>query len=305
MRVGAIDIGTNTILLLIAEVQSGGSIQIIRDEHAIARLGKGIDADRVMKPQAFERAVEFLLRFKTILNAEQVDSVSVTATSFLRDTKNKKEFVEYIRSRTGFEIRILTGDEEGNFTYQGAIDEFLQSENRGNFAVLDIGGGSTELSLGIGNQVLQRKSLDIGSVRLTERMLTTSPPTQKAIETARAYIREQVAAFPLLPSSARLVGVAGTLTTLAAIELELQQYDREAVSGHTLTYTTIQSIFDDLSRRSLQELTSHPQILPERADILVAGILILLVTMEYLERKEITVSDRGLRYGVLLHSLPR
>jgi exopolyphosphatase/guanosine-5'-triphosphate,3'-diphosphate pyrophosphatase len=193
---------------------------------------------------------------------------------------------------------VLSGDEEGTLTYLGAVSEFRKPGAKQKFAVLDIGGGSTELSTGTNVQVVQRTSLDIGSVRLTERILKISPPEQVALDEAEKYIETHVKRFEQLSPNARLIGVAGTLTTLAALDLGLQQYDRTAVSGHTLNIDSIRRIFNDLRMKSLDELKRYPQILPERADILVGGILILLKTLTALQRREIIASDRGLRYGM-------
>ncbi|MCI0706636.1 MAG: Ppx/GppA family phosphatase [Ignavibacteriae bacterium] len=303
MRIGAIDIGTNTILLLIADVQADGSLSVVRDEHAIARLGKGVDEHRRVLPATFDRAVEFLRPYQAILNKERVDTVTVCATSFLRDALNKQEFIDHVKKHVGYDVRVLSGEEEATLTYLGAISEFYSPGSSQRFAVIDIGGGSTELTFGTDINVSRRKSLDIGSVRLTERVLKSSPPSRAALDNASQLIRQQVQSFPHPSQSARLIGVAGTLTTLAAMDLRLAQYDRTAVSGHVLHLKTIRTIFDELSVQSLDEIKAHPQILPERADILLAGVLILLETLEVFGRDEITASDRGLRYGMILEKI--
>jgi len=300
MRVGAIDIGTNTILLLVADIQPDGTLVVVRDEHAIARLGKGVDSRHMILPETFARAVEFLQPYQSIMSAEHVDVVTVCGTSFLRDAQNKNEFIESVQQKLGLQIRVLSGDEEGDLTYLGGISEFRTAARKSDFAVLDIGGGSTELTVGTDSTVSHRVSFDIGSVRLTERFLKTSPPVSGGLESAREYIRTHLQRLAHLPASARLIGVAGTLTTLAAMELNLKHYDRNAVSGHVLTSATIHKVFEELSTKNLDEIKTYPQILPARADILLAGILILREILDTLEREEITVSDRGLRFGMAI-----
>ncbi|MBI3788026.1 MAG: Ppx/GppA family phosphatase, partial [Ignavibacteriales bacterium] len=209
----------------------------------------------------------------------------------------------FISQELGFTIEVLSGDEEAELTYLGAISEFLEADSQQNFAVLDIGGGSTELTTGIGSRVTNKQSLDIGCVRLTERIFKTSPPLALSIERGVKQIQEHLAAYPLLPAHAKLIGVAGTLTTLAALDLNLPTYDKERVSGHILTLESIQRIFHILKTKSVEELTAYPQILAGRADVLLAGIMILLEVMKKIRADQITVSDRGLRYGIALREV--
>ncbi len=190
-------------------------------------------------------------------------------------------------------------------TYLGAVGEFIEKGDNQNFAVLDIGGGSTEITSGRGTQVHSRQSHDIGCVRLTERYLKSSPPATAEITRATESINEHIGPLQSLTGAARLIGVAGTLTTLAAIDLNLPTYDPLKVSGHRLSRETTESIFDKLRTKTVGQLKEIPQILPGRADILVAGVLILLEVMSALESEEITVSDRGLRYGVVMREVMR
>jgi exopolyphosphatase / guanosine-5'-triphosphate,3'-diphosphate pyrophosphatase len=221
-------------------------------------------------------------------------------TSALRDAANSREFIQFIRTKIGIDITILTGDEEADLTYLGGVSEFIGSNRSQQFVVLDIGGGSTEVVVGKSSNVESKVSLDIGSVRLTERFLKTSPPLPSGLKEAQEYIRVQVRALADLANRTRCIGVAWTLTTLAAIDLQLQTYDRNRVSGHVLALAVIESIFDRLKGKRLEELKVIPQILPQRADIILAGIMILLEVMKKIGVEQITASDRGLRYGILM-----
>jgi exopolyphosphatase / guanosine-5'-triphosphate,3'-diphosphate pyrophosphatase len=301
MRLTAIDIGTNTVLMLVADVSAGGVVSPVRDEQVIARLGKGVDAERRITPEATARVLAHLKDYKAISESLRSDAIFACGTSALRDAANGQEFAEEVRDKLGFEVTILSGLEEAEWTYRGAVSEFCSEDSRSPFAVLDIGGGSTELTIGEGLEVAQRASLDVGSVRLTERILINSPPQPEALELAANEVRNWVFRLPELPSATRLIGVAGTPTTLAAIDLKLQRYDRQFVSGHRLTTRTIETIFAHLKTRTVREIMEDsPLIQPGRADIIVAGILILLESMRKLGVEAITVSDRGLRYGVAL-----
>jgi exopolyphosphatase/guanosine-5'-triphosphate,3'-diphosphate pyrophosphatase len=300
MRTSAIDIGTNTILMLIADVNASGEFHVIRDEHVIARLGKGVDSKRMILPETFERVLGYLKDYKRIHEEVRSEKMVACGTSALRDAANSREFIDYIKKHLGFEISILSGDEEADLTYLGGISEFLGSGTEQQYAVVDIGGGSTEFTSGRGASITSKISLDIGSVRLTERFLKTSPPGAAGLQDAQRYAVEHLRDLPKLTPHTHCIGVAGTLTTLAAIDLQLKAYDRRRVSGHILTLETIRGIFNRLKRKRLDEIRAIPQILPQRADIILAGILILLEIMKKIGADRITASDRGLRYGIIL-----
>jgi exopolyphosphatase/guanosine-5'-triphosphate,3'-diphosphate pyrophosphatase len=300
MRVAAIDIGTNTILLLIADLEADGSVSVIRDEQVIARLGKGVDANRFILPETFDKALRYLRDYQTIIDQANVDRFIACGTSFLRDSCNRDEFVGFIKDELGIEIKVLSGDQEASLTYEGAISEFVKPDIEQHFAVLDIGGGSTELSFGRENKIESRVSLDIGSVRLTERFLKTSPPSDQGLNEATRFVRSQLCTLVRYPATTTLLGVAGTLTTLAALDLKLTHYDRSRVNGHVLSQNTIESIFRGLKTKTTEEIGRYSEILPGRVDIIVAGILILLEVLKATGREEIIVSDRGLRYGIAL-----
>ncbi len=300
MRIAAIDIGTNTILMVIADVDRSGAIRVLRDEHVIARLGKGVDERRSILPETFERASACLAEFKRIADEARAERIVACGTSALRDASNRSEFIRSIHSKLGIEITVLSGGEEAELTFIGAVSEFLDPRKEQDFAVLDIGGGSTELTLGKNTNVLSGQSLDVGSVRLTERILKTSPPAAESLVRATEEVRRVLGVLGKVHDSTYAIGVAGTLTTLAAIDLQLPVYDRTKVSGHLLTFETVQRIYDSFRTKTLDEIKQVPQVLPERADILLAGMLILLEAMKRLRLRKIAVSDRGLRFGMLM-----
>ena len=286
--------------MLIAEFSSDGRLTVLRDEHVIARLGKGVDEHRAITPEATERVLGFLRSFRDLSDQLRSERIIACGTSALRDAVNGPQFIESVRQKLGLELRVLSGDEEAGLTYLGAVSEFLRPGEEQNFGVLDIGGGSTEFVLGTGTTIQRKQSLEIGSVRLTERVLKTSPPSSPAMNEALNEIRAQLDSLPPVPPRTQLIGVAGTLTTLAALDLQLSAYDPSRVSGHVLTLDTVKEIFNHLRTKSVEEILSYPQVLPGRADVLLAGILILLEVMRRVNADRITVSDRGLRYGIAI-----
>jgi exopolyphosphatase / guanosine-5'-triphosphate,3'-diphosphate pyrophosphatase len=300
MRLASIDIGTNTILMLVADVQHDGSLEVVKDEHFIGRLGKGVDEHGVIQKETFQRVQDILSQLKDIADSLSINRISACGTSALRDAKNRQEFIDFIKEKLGFDIQILTGKEEAELTYLGAVSDYLPNADSENYAVLDIGGGSTEIVVGSGALVTSSSSMDIGSVRLTERILKRNPPIDIALENAAVLVRNHLQNIYPLSSTTKMIGVAGTLTTLAALDLRIPEFDRNLVNRHTLTIESIDRIFLELRPLTLDQLRRYSQIHPSRADILLAGIIILRETLRKVNLSKITVSDRGLRYGIVI-----
>lgn len=307
MRVASIDIGSNTILLLIADITPDGALIVVRDEQIIARLGKGVDASRRITAETFSRVLGFLQRLKATAEANGATNIVASGSSALRDARNGADFVRDVKTRIGLEIEALSGQMEAELTYRGAVSEFLRTPGaHRSYAVLDIGGGSTELTIGEEGAVLRKASLDVGAVRLTERILKTSPPSSLAISQALNEVRSWISTLPRLLPTTRLIGVAGTVTTLAAIDLNLPVYDPKRVSGHFIRLETIEQIYEKLLTKSVVEMIRiFPQIQLGRADIILAGVIVLIEALKRFGVQGITASDRGLRYGLALREFSK
>ncbi len=301
MRVAAIDIGTNTILMLIAE-QVDGVMRLVRDEHAIARMGKRVDRQRRILPESFDRVEGVLRSYLDICRTERCDMVLAAGTSALRDAENREDFLDYMRTKLGVSVRILSGDEEARLTYRGAVSGLTNAASLQRRAVLDIGGGSTEIIEGTGGEVLTARSVDVGSVRLSERFFPVLPPPSAALEYAAREVTAALSFVKPMEAGRLCIGVAGTLTTLASIDLGLARFERERVDGHLLERPRIEAIFEKLLPLSLAEVLAIPQILPQRADIILAGVLILRLYMDRAGLASIRVTDRGLRHGLALEA---
>jgi len=302
MIISSIDIGTNTILLLIAEVENGKIVKVVHDQQVIARLGEGVDRNRVISDAAFRRAIDFLIAYRETTVQLHSDKTVAVGTSALRDATNGKEICAGIAMSTGINIEILSGDDEAQWTFFGALTGNEAPEGR--LTVIDIGGGSTEIISGTSSTIERKVSLDIGCVRITERMLSPLPPSEHRLAAAREFVANAFAP-PLLSgvSSSHAIGVAGTVTTLAAMKLQLQEYDPARVHGHILHKDDIRSAVQSLATKNIEEIRMIPQVSPGRADILLAGSIILLEFMEAGHLEEITVSDRGLRYGIVMREI--
>lgn len=286
--------------MLIADIHSDGSISVITDEHFIARLGKGVDEHGNISQETFARTLKILSQLKIIANSYNVEKLKAFGTSALRTAKNSTEFIQFIKNRLSIDIQIISAKEEAELSYMGAISDFIDESENNKFAVLDIGGGSTELVKGNETKIIEYASIDIGCVRLTERILKNSPPDMEAITETTILVQKHIDPLNSLSRDIKLIGVAGTLTTLAAIDLNLIEFDKTKVNHHLLTLNKIIEIYDQLKLCTIEQILNYPSIHPLRADIILAGIIILKEIMNKVEKREIIVSDRGLRYGLLL-----
>jgi exopolyphosphatase / guanosine-5'-triphosphate,3'-diphosphate pyrophosphatase len=309
MRIAALDIGTNTALLLIAEAD-GQSFRVLRDDHAIARLGEGVDRDRVIIEAAYLRLRDILKRHAATIESLNVDTIAAVGTSVFRDAKNSDEIVQRTKSDTGIEIEILSGEDEARWGCIGAIFGMTDVQNA---AVIDIGGGSTEISIVKEGDFAGGESIDIGAVRLTERCFKTNPIMPEAADDARRIIRESLnrstessKILKSIKNISSLIAVAGTPTTLAAMHLGLDVFDALKVQNYVLQKDDIDQLLSMLLKTDTATLLHNfPAINKARADILPAGTLILYEAMEYLGVDSIRVSTRGLRYGIALREIKR
>jgi exopolyphosphatase/guanosine-5'-triphosphate,3'-diphosphate pyrophosphatase len=303
MKVASIDIGTNTLLLLIADVKDGKIIPL-HNSQIIARLGKNVDASGLIQKEAFDKVLNALIEFKKISEKFGVEKIFAIGTSALRDAKNRDDFLNFIKEKTGIEIKVISGEEEAKLTYLGAVSGLDEKFLNQKISVIDIGGGSTEVILGSGFEIKKFISLNIGTVRITEKFLKHSPPLDEEINNAKFYIQnefEKVKNFEFEGST--LVGVAATVTTIASYYLKLETYNGERVNGYVMGIETIEGIYKTFKNLSVDEIRKIPQISKGREDVIFAGVLILLEFMRKFNFNSIIASDRGVRYGVIFNLL--
>jgi len=297
-RYASIDIGTNTILMVVADVSGDGTLKSVYDGQQLPRMGKDVDANRIISEEAIGRVVEALQIFKHKARELNASSIFACGTSALRDAKNRDTVVQIIREKTGIDVDIISGEQEAEYTYLGALSG-LQSSS-GYIGVLDIGGGSTELVVGKNSTMVSRRSINVGSVRLTEQFFPVLPPSEENMQTATEQITKSIGSEIQNYRIDKLIGVAGTVTTLAAIAKNLDTFSPELIDGYELPRSEIDHLFSKYSEYTLEEMKAIPQIVPGREDILLAGIIILKSHLSALNQRSIIVSTRGLRYGQIL-----
>jgi exopolyphosphatase/guanosine-5'-triphosphate,3'-diphosphate pyrophosphatase len=303
-RVAVIDVGTNSTRLLVADVE-GRQVAEVERHSRVTRLGRGVDLSGQLSDEAIEAACEAIADYVSICQERGATAVDMIATSAVRDASNGSAFVAELRERFALAARVLDGEEEAQLTYLGATSERLPTEPT---LVLDIGGGSTELVIGTGIEISFHTSLQAGVVRHTERHLSTDPPTTVELEALAADVRALVEAAivdKVDESPKAAIAVAGTPTSLAAMEMELDPYDPKRVHGHVLSLQSIQRLLSQLASAPLSERIQIVGLHPDRAPTIIAGVVILIEAMRIIGLDSVKVSEHDILYGsAITASLP-
>jgi exopolyphosphatase / guanosine-5'-triphosphate,3'-diphosphate pyrophosphatase len=293
VRVAAVDCGTNSIRLLITE-----SGETIHRELRIVRLGQDVDRTGRLAPEAIERTRAALADYADVIAANDVARVRMVATSATRDAANRDEFVTMVRTTLGADPEVISGREEAELSFAGAVATITGLGGR--VLLVDLGGGSTELVLG-GADPLQLHSMDVGSVRMTERHLHDDPPTAAQLAAVVADVGaalERASRDVPIPQADSLVGVAGTVTTVAAMALGLTEYDSAAIHGARLASAQVVEIADRLAHMTHDERAAVRVIHPGRVDVITAGAIVLRTVVERSGLDEIVVSEHDILDGI-------
>jgi exopolyphosphatase/guanosine-5'-triphosphate,3'-diphosphate pyrophosphatase len=304
-RTACIDVGTNTALLLVADLDpESGRILPVEHRQTIVRLGESVDEERVIRSEALLRLIGSMSAYSELCRTLGVQKIIAFGTSALRDAKNRTEIIEEVLRTTGIELRCISGEEEAELTFFGAVAGMAEVPEP--FTVIDIGGGSTEIIMGTATEVERSVSINIGSVRLTERFFTTLPPDPLELESAREEINRQLSTnlVKFYTSRQDVFGVAGTLTTIAQVCMGDLEFNPEKVHGFRLEYEQVRQMLERLQRMPLLEIVALG--IPEgRADVITMGTLILHQFMHLSDVGTVTVSIHGLRFGMALKELIR
>jgi exopolyphosphatase / guanosine-5'-triphosphate,3'-diphosphate pyrophosphatase len=296
-RVAVIDIGTNSARLLVADV-ADGRVSPVERRSTVTRLGRGVDLSGRLSAEAIEDACAAVGEYVETIGALGIETVDAIATSAVRDADNGAAFVAELRERFALSARVLDGEEEARLTYLGASSEHTPTRPT---LVIDIGGGSTELIVGHGNRIDFHTSLQAGVVRHSERHIGSDPPTAIELEGLAADVRGLIeTAVEEGVGAEEGIAVAGTPTSLAAVEMELVPYDPERVHGHVLELRSIQRMLSRLASAPLAERVEIPGLHPERAPTIVAGVVILVEAMRAFGLEEIAVSEHDILYGTAI-----
>ena len=301
MRVAAIDCGTNSIRLLIADITDGTLIDVIRTM-VIVRLGEGVDKTGEFSQGALGRTFAALDSFEALIREHNPERIRFVATSASRDVSNRAEFVSGIKSRLGIEPDVISGDEEAELSFIGATADLLNQVNppEAPYLVIDIGGGSTEFVLGT-SAPTESISTNIGCVRMTERNLTSDPPTTAQIAAATADVDAAIdQAFQVVPiaQAKSLIGLAGSVTTVAALALGLSEYDSEKIHGSRISAKAVHQVTQDLLHMKRADRAALGPMHEGRIDVIGGGALVLDRIMQRTGIREVLVSERDILDGI-------
>jgi len=300
-RLAGIDIGTLTCRLLIADLPVRSSLKELRSERRILRLGEGVDRSKRLTGAAMDRVIQCLKEWRALIDSYGVDACTAVATSAVRDATNRQEFLDRVKYQVGFDVEVITGEEEARRTMLGIRSGLPAGVS--DVLALDIGGGSTEFILDRIGQISTVRSIDVGVVRLNERILQHDPPTTEEIQQAREWIRNDTEKVMVaLPQRAGLtfVGTAGTITSLAAMAQQLPTYEPARIHNYPLMLEAIVDLEQQLLTRTKAARIGLLGLEQNREDVIAAGAIIIRTIMETLGEQECLVSDLGLREGVLL-----
>jgi exopolyphosphatase/guanosine-5'-triphosphate,3'-diphosphate pyrophosphatase len=300
VRYGAVDIGTNSIRLLIADVDRNDAVAVphtLDRRMIITRLGQGVDATHRLHPDAIRRTVDVLAEYRRALDQSGVERIRVTATSAARDAENRDDFFREAKEALGVEPELLAGADEARLSFLGATTGL---DAPAPYLVVDIGGGSTEFVYGHG-QPEALISVDTGCVRITEQFLTSDPPEPEELSAAVSVVRDHLAdverAIPDARRAATLIGLAGTITTVAA--LELGGYDPARTHHFRLTRAAAEDVFRTLATETAEQRRHNPGLDPGRVDVIVGGTAVLVTIMRVLEFEEMLVSEADILDGLV------
>lgn len=314
MKYASIDIGTNTILMLIGEIvgdfpgkdgvnfNGNGSLNVnrIADFYEVPRVGKNVSATRKLAPDAMDRGFEVLGRYRAIARDYGVKKIVASATSAVRDAANRQDFIKSVKDKFDFDVEVISGEIEAKLGYLAAASG-LPDRVEPTF-VIDIGGGSTELSYGTGAKPAKFMSIDVGAVRVTEKFFAHNPPSDDELKNAVEFIEDALKVYPFHEITPKLIfALAGTATTLALIAQGKYEFDVDAVTNYEMSYDALKNVFENIRWKSPVEIRQMTQAAEGRADVLLAGALILLKVLEEVGAKKFLTTDRGLRYGYLLY----
>lgn len=293
----SIDIGTNSVRLFVGRFVNRG-LEAVETRLISTRLGEGVNSSAMLSREAMERTCVALIELQRVLNQYKLEKIIVTATSAVRDGKNREQFIALVKQKTGWDVSVLSGEEEAQASFNGAIKELdaLKIPLQQNVVVLDVGGGSTELIYGLlSGKVMYSGSAQVGAVRLSELcLLDLDKMTGMAQERLQPLVDNINGNTPFT-----LVGVGGTITTLVSLELGATDYQASAVTGYRLNRDVIADWLKRLAGMNLSTRAALPGMSPGREDIIVAGLVIILTSMELLETDYLIVSDADLLQGII------
>lgn len=304
MKLAALDVGTNTVLMLVVEVSAEAGIAKLADLSRITRLGRGVDSTGRLDPSSAQATLDAIISFVDRAYVLGAEKILTAATAALRDAADGPEFIARVKAAAGIDLAIISGETEAQLSWLASV-KGLGLDAAAKLLIVDIGGGSTELIRAQPGGGIQAVSLQIGSVRLTERIVRSDPPHAREAADLRIAIDNALSTVRWNYQPEVMVGIAGTVTTIGAVALGLDHYESERVHGSRLSHEAVLQMLGRLGSVSLEERKRIPCMEPGRADVIFAGAAILERVMAHFHVKEIVVSDQGVRWGLVWRELEK
>jgi exopolyphosphatase / guanosine-5'-triphosphate,3'-diphosphate pyrophosphatase len=293
-RIAGIDIGTNTILMTVADKSDSGAIEAIADEHAIARLGEALNTTNIINDTALRRAEIILQRYKLLIDSLNVDELRIVATSALRDAENSECVRQVLQKAIDAKVYIISGEKEAYYSYIGTVSDLEAS------IVIDIGGGSTELIMGKDGEIKDSISMQIGAVRISESFFSSQPASNDEYSQAGDYLSRFIGGINQRFVYSNVYGVGGTFTTLASIAKGVYDFDKNKIHNTILTNEEFEETLELLKKSDLDKIVNEYRVHPKRADVITAGAMIAHQIIDALDCKNCRISTAGLRYGLIV-----
>jgi len=297
-RYAVIDVGTNSVKFNISERNRDGTWQTVMDRAEITRLGEGLEKAGEISPEAMERTVSAIAGMVSQAREAGVAAIAAVGTMGMRTAQNSQQFIDMVEQRCSVRIETIPGTEEGRLAYLAVKAGLGLAE--GTLAIFDTGGGSTQFTFGSGSKVDEQFSLNVGAVRFTEKYGLANPVSQEQLRAAMDAITSEFTRIDGRPSPDALVGMGGAITNIAAVKHQMAKYDPNAIQGSVLERSEVERQIELYRSKSLDERRAIVGLQPKRADVILAGACIVKIVMDQLGKDSLSVSDRGLRHGLLI-----
>jgi exopolyphosphatase/guanosine-5'-triphosphate,3'-diphosphate pyrophosphatase len=295
-RYAILDIGTNSMKYLLADCEDN-NINVLREELNISRLGEGLQETGVIPYDVMDRNLQAIKEFSQISEENEVNTFYVFSTAVLRRAENAETFIQLVLKETGIPIQVISVEEEANLAYEAVVGRLKHEDD--DYMIFDIGGGSTEFIVSGVDGIKDRYSLPVGALVITDRFMKTDPPQQEEIITTEAFLQTILQKHFNFSDINTILAIGGTVTTLAAVKLGLENYDARSVDGLILTKNDVDSMIKYFAGMSLEQRRGIGGLHPERADIILSGTLIVKAIMDVVGMEKMTVCDCGVRHGML------
>ena len=296
-RFATIDVGSNSVLIHIAERLQDNTFKVLDDKSELSRLGEGLQTTGIISEEACNRTVKALAEFKKMAEDNQVQQIAAVGTMCLRNASNSGAFIKRVKDECGIEIEVVSGEEEARLAFM-AVKSGLSNDME-NIVIFDVGGGSTEFIFGSGKNIDDKFSLNIGAIRLTEQFLTSDPVIENELSNLLSYLDGAFSKISDSKSCGVLVGIGGTITNMAAVKHEMRNYDPDRIRKTILSTKDVSKQLELYKSLTINQRQEIPGLQPKRADVILAGAAIVKVVMDKLNLKTSSISDRGIRHGIM------